>query len=88
MFPIVVFLEPFDCSCSDTLAMTDGTLIEVFSDFFTYLLRLEWYRVHDKSTVTTVICDISTFRVEVGFTLLPKRWYVHEIEIGSGHKKE
>jgi hypothetical protein len=88
VFPIVVFLEPFDCSCSDPLAMTYRTLIEVFSDFFAYLLRFERYRVHDKATVTTVICDISALRIEVGFTLFPERWYVHEIEIGSGHKKE
>ena len=85
MFPIIVFLESFCCSGSYPLTMTGWTLIEELSNFFPYLLWLKLNSIHNLVTVTTIKGDISAFRIEIVLTLLPKRRYVHEIEIGCRH---
>jgi hypothetical protein len=88
MFPIVVFLESLSGSECDTLAVACGTFVYVFSDFFAYLLRFEVDGIDFLMTITTIICHISALRVEVILTLLPKRRYVHEVEISSRHEEK
>ncbi len=67
--------------------MTNWTLIEKLSHMLADLLWFEMDRLHLFATVTTPIRHLSAFRIECGFPLFPKRWDIHEIKVGSRHRK-
>ena len=87
MLPIIVFLESFHCSESDTFPMTQRAFVEVFFHLFAYFLWFEMYGFDNLAAVTTIKCHFSAFRIECTFTFFPERRNIDKVGIGSGHDK-
>jgi hypothetical protein len=67
-----MFLEPLDGTYSDTVTMTYGTFIEIFSHLLADFLWFEMDRLDRFPAFPTEKSDLSSLRIEVIFSFFAK----------------